>query len=141
MKGRIFIILFLFIFIFSCSGITVKKQKSVESIYNDGLKELEKGYYSKARESLQKVKDGYSYSNFAILAELRIADSYFKEEKYEEAIHAYEDFIEFHSKNEYIPYAIYQIGMNNFEQILSADRDQSFTKNALKSFEDLIKKY
>jgi outer membrane protein assembly factor BamD len=141
MIRKIFIISFLSIFIFSCAGIKTKKKKTVESLYNYGMKEMEKGYYTEARESFQKVKDGYSYSNYAILSELRIADSFFKEERYEEAIQSYEDFKELHPTSEYIPYVIYQIGMCNFKQMLPEDRDQSFTKKAIKSFEELIKKY
>ncbi len=138
---KLVILFALFILIGGCATVKKKKNKGVEELYEEGMKAMEKGYYIEARKKFDRLKDAYSYSKYAILAELRIADAYFEEEKYEEAIQAYEDFREFHPTSEFIPYVIYQLGMCNFKQMLPADRDQSFTLKAIKYFEELIKDY
>ena len=44
------------------------------------------GDYKVAIENFQKLKDWYPFSKYAILAELKIADSHYHLEQYEEAV-------------------------------------------------------
>jgi lipopolysaccharide transport protein LptA len=58
-----------------------------------------------------------------------------------EAIAAYEEFKKIHPTHEEMPYVQFQIGMAYFNQMLTRDRDQTFTKKALSSFEYLVANY
>ncbi|RJX30455.1 MAG: outer membrane protein assembly factor BamD [Desulfarculus sp.] len=99
------------------------------------------GNYDRSAEVFQSLKDRFPYSRFALLADLRVGDAYFKARRYEEAILAYEDFIRLHPKNEGVPYAIYQMGMVHFEQMHTPDRDPTNARKAMQTLQRLVKQY
>ena len=107
----------------------------------DGMDAYEDGDYKDAIEYFQKLKDFYPFSKYAILAELKIADSHYHLEQYEEAIFAYSEFEKLHPRNEAIPYVIYQIGLCHFVQIDTIDRDQTPAAMALSTFQRLNKQF
>ena len=76
-----------------------------------------------------------------MLAELKIGDAHFHRKEYPEAIAAYEEFASLHPKNEAIPYVLYQIGACYYAQLMTEDRDQTPTYEAIGSFERLIKSH
>ncbi len=132
--------LFLILSITSCAG-TGKKVESALTLFNKASAYYEKEKYWKARETFQQVRDNYPLSKYSTISELRIADSYYNEGQYSEAVLHYEDFKKLHPTNPVIPHVIYQIGMAYFSQILSVDRDQTFTYKAAKEFKYLISTY
>lgn len=137
-------IIVFFVVLFVCSGCAwfkSKEEKTANELIADGMEYYEDGKYKQAIESFEKLKDWYPFSKYAILAELKVADSQFHQEHYEEAIFAYEEFETLHPRNEAIPYLIYQIGLCYFEQVDTIDRDQSNTQKALDTFNRLIKTY
>jgi len=137
-------ILLIFFVIYGCSLFrngTKESEKSPEELMSEGLAEFEDGGYSKAAEAFQKLKDRYPYSTLAIQAELKLADSLFNNESFEEALEAYREFERLHPKNESIPYVIYQQGMCDFLVMSTIDRDQVSTNNALREFERLRKQF
>ena len=99
----------------------------------------ENGDYTLAIEKFEKLKDWFPFSRYAILAELKIGDAHYKLEQYEEAIFAYEEFEKLHPRNEAIPYVIYQIGRCYFDRIDTIDRDQVPAREAMETFQRLIK--
>jgi outer membrane protein assembly factor BamD len=114
---------------------------SAQELAWEGMDAYENGDYKDAIEYFQKLKDWYPFSKYAILAELKIADSNYHLEQYEEAIFAYEEFEKLHPRNEAIPYVIYQIGRCYYDQIDSIDRDQKPARKALDTFQRLIKQF
>jgi outer membrane protein assembly factor BamD len=64
--------------------------------------------YVKAIEKLQSIIDNYPYSDVAVLAELKIADAYFDDFRYDEALSYYRDFADLHPQNEKVPYTIFR---------------------------------
>jgi outer membrane protein assembly factor BamD len=99
------------------------------------------GEYRTAVKAYTDLKDWYPFSRYAILAELKIADSYYHLEEYEKAILAYEDFERMHPKNEAIPYVVYQIGMCWFNQIDTIDRDNTPAHKSIEVFKRLVAQY
>ena len=138
LKGAI-IALFVISFCGGCSsfGKGKKPEKSPEELVSEGMSKFADGLYEGAAERFQELKDRYPYSNLAIHAELRLADSLFKKEDFEEAIEAYREFESLHPKNKSIPYVIYQQGMCYFPRMKSIDRDQTNAIKALDEFERL----
>jgi len=72
---------------------------------------------------------------------LKIAEAHFLAKDYVEAAAAYEDFLKQYPNHPRTAEALYQLGMSYYKQILSADRDQTATQNALVTFENLIRRF
>jgi outer membrane protein assembly factor BamD len=129
-----------------CSGCSLfgkgkKSEKSPEELMSEGISKFADGYYEDAAERFQELKDRYPYSNLAIHAELKLADSLLKKEDFEEAVEVYREFESLHPKNKSISYVIYQQGMCYFLRMGTSDRDQTNTINALNEFERLRRTY
>jgi len=88
-----------------------------------------------------RVKEEYPLHNLAILAEIGLADCYYSDKEYSEAENAYNDFITLHPTNENVPYALYQTGMCQYNQIEAIDRDQTATIKAKKGLEKVVSRY
>jgi outer membrane protein assembly factor BamD len=116
-------------------------EKTAQELVNDGMEAYNRQSYRSAIESFQKLKDWYPFSKYAILAELKIADSHFYLEEYEAAIVAYESFENLHPRNDATPYVIFQRGMSYIKQMETIDRDQTSAKKAIETFNRLKKTY
>ncbi len=113
-----------------------------ELLYREGLALYNKRDYPEALKKFELLKTSFPDSPpYTVWAELKIGDCHFFEKEYVEAIAAYEEFKKIHPTHEEVPYVIYQIGMAYFDQILTHDRDQTFTQNALSNFEYLVANY
>jgi outer membrane protein assembly factor BamD len=141
----------LFFLLAGCSGVTQdlsdlfdtgsEIEMLPQDLANEGVDQLSRHRYESAVETFRQLKDRYPYSKYAILAELKIADALFLQDKYNEALTAYEEFERLHPKNEAVPYVIYQQGMCHFKQINGYDREQSSTVRAIQTFVRLIQTY
>lgn len=123
---------------------------SAESYFEQGLEVLEGRRvflffsdvdYPRAIELFQEVIDNYPYSEFATLAELKIADIHYQREEYELAASYYQDFVELHPRHESVPYSIYTHGMCAFNEMEDPDRDQESTHEAIAQFRVLLERY
>lgn len=121
--------------------VTKDEESTAAKLMEEGLYDLEKGYYVGALESFQKIVDRYPYSKYSVEAELKLADALFMKASYDEALERYHEFQRLHPKNPHIPYVIYQKGMCSFEQVSTTDRDQSLTTRAKEEFERLTNMY
>ena len=66
---------------------------------------------------LAEVKRKYAYSKYARLAELRLADIDFEQEKFATAITSYRSFAHDHAADESVPYARFRIARAIYSQI------------------------
>jgi outer membrane protein assembly factor BamD len=123
---------------------------SAEAYYEKGLETL-KGRpllfffrtvdRPKAIGYFQEVIDNYPYSDHAVLAELRIADTHFDQRSFPEAQSYYQDFVELHPNHAKVPYAIYRNGLCSYEQMRDSDRDQAPAREAAAQFQALLERY
>lgn len=124
----------------SCSGkkdIRPEGQFDPQKSINKANELIDKKDYEDARKILLEVKNRDITKKFAPLAQLRIADSYAREEEHDLAIEEYKRFIEMYPENRYAPYAKYQMAMNYFVQIESPERGYGAASKALEEFEKL----
>jgi outer membrane protein assembly factor BamD len=139
--------LFIVIFIFAamafagCAPRDADVDKPAHELAANGTEAFEEQDYKDAITYFGKLRDWYPFSKYAKLAELKIADAHYHLGEYEAAIMAYEEFEELHPKNEAIPYVIYQIGLCQYEQLDTIDRDQTSAKKAIGTFNRLMKNY
>jgi outer membrane protein assembly factor BamD len=102
-----------------------------------------------AETLLREVKRKYSYSKYARLAELRLADADFEQEKFSEAIREYKDFIHAHrSDTEEVAYAHSRIAEALYAQIpdsallpASEERDQAGVIDAYRELKSYLADY
>jgi outer membrane protein assembly factor BamD len=118
-----------------------EKEEFAQELIFDGMEQYRKGNYKTAIAKFEKLKDWYPFSKYAILAELKIADSYYHSKEFEEAVFAYEEFENLHPQNEATPYVVYQIGRCYFDQITTPDRDQTQARKALDTFNRLLRQF
>jgi outer membrane protein assembly factor BamD len=97
--------------------------------------------YVAAIEKLQSIIDNYPYSDVAVLAELKIADAYFDDRRYDEALSYYRDFADLHPQHEKVPYTIFRSALCRERQMHAANRDQTATRDALLHLDRLLAKY
>lgn len=124
-----------------CAWFQSKEEKTARELAEEGMEAYKDKDYGKAIKSFEKLKDWYPFSQYAVLAELKLGDAHYHRQEYEEAIYAYEEFENLHPKNEAVPYVVYQIGRCYFDRLQNIDRDQTTTHQALKVFERLIRTY
>jgi len=141
--GRLFAALLLiavFTAVTALSGCTLFKkttEPSAEASYKKGMKEFEDEDYDDAIPHFQHVLENYPFSIYAVPAELKIAESYFYDEKYIEALVHLQGFEELHPTNDQISKVIWMKGVSYYEQFSTIDRDISSLQNAKRELEEL----
>ncbi len=148
-----FLLLVLLYFIAGCSSAPVKKQPGPEEYYKEAMEEMKGGWifgpdYEQVRETLNMIIDNYPYSTYAPLAQLRIADTYYKEGRYLESAEAYDHFAKMYPNDKNIPYAVFMEGksfMKNQETWLTKnipyDTDLTGINNAYDEFRYIVNNY
>ncbi len=127
----------------SCSSIEkIQGQDKAETFYLRGLAYLEDSMYNEALERFNIVKNKFPYSKYAIDAELKIGDTYYKKGDFVEAQRVYSVFSELRPSDPKRDYAIYQSGMCFYKLTPSAvDRDISMAFRGIQEFQKLIETY
>lgn len=108
-----------------------------EELIEDGIRAGQSGNYDKAVERLKGVIEDQPFTDYAIEAELLLADTYYSKGEFEDAASYYTNFITLHPGHKDASYALFRKGMSYFSEVLSIDRDQVTTKKAILAFEDL----
>ncbi len=127
--------------LFGCAWFQATGEKTARELAEQGMEAYKDKDYKEAIETFEKLKDWYPFSQYAVLAELKLGDAYYYRGEYEEAVFAYEEFESLHPKNEAIPYVVYQIGRCYFDRLQLIDRDQTTAKEAVETFERLMRSY
>lgn len=136
----------LFSLLVSCSYFkkdSVRKDSAFDarSAFHQVEEKMNKRKYADARDILSEIKAKDTSGEYAILAQIRVGDTYYKEGMYEEAAVEYQRFLDLHSYHKYASYAQYQLAMTHYKRIKTVDISYGFVKNALAEFEKLLKIY
>ncbi|CAN5143071.1 outer membrane protein assembly factor BamD [soil metagenome] len=118
-----------------------EKTESVATLYNKGLDELNNGSYREASKSFAEVERQHPYSKWATKAQLMQAYTQYQRNSYDESINAATRFITLHPGNKDAAYAYYLIALSNYEQIIDIKRDQTNTRKALDSLEEVGRRF
>jgi outer membrane protein assembly factor BamD len=119
---------------------TVKNEASAQELYEAAQKRFEQGDYSRAAHLYDRLKS--AYPDFEKMPEVyeRIADSNFKNQKYDEAVARYSQFLELFPNHKDADRANYMIGMCFFNQTKDTDLDDSMVHRAELAFKKVIDK-
>lgn len=102
---------------------------------------IKDGYNEDARELLEEITAKDASRQYAIIARLRIADTYFADELYDEAAVKYENFLNIHSHHKYASYAQFRLAMTYFKRLSTVDVSASWARKAIKEFKKLQRNY
>ncbi len=119
--------------------------QDAKSNYDLGEKAFRSHNWTEADQYYQFTKNKFPYSRYAALAELRLADANFEQDKFVEAIDGYKNFIKDHPTHPKDDYASFQIAKAHFKDLPSNfflfppvyEKDQQElvdTQNAAKDF-------
>jgi outer membrane protein assembly factor BamD len=111
---------------------------TAEALFAEGSRYLNEKKYARAIDVLQKLKSGHPFSPLLTETELKVADAYYLNQQYPEAITAFKEFQSLHPTNENISFVILRLGQAHLDQFTSVDRDQKNTEVAKGYFETVI---
>ena len=107
--------------------------------------------FNEAVKYFELVKNKFPYSKYAVLAELRMADTHFEREKWLEAADAYRIFVRFHPRHEEVAYATYRVAVSHGRAIENnvawlpfvdaKEKDQSSAKDTIRACDDFITRF
>jgi outer membrane protein assembly factor BamD len=114
---------------------------TAEALFAEAMKEFESKRYARAIDRFQRVKAEFPFSPNLIQAELKLAEAYYLNKQYPEAVAALREFQTLHPTNENIPLVVYYLGLAHFDQFTSIDRDQKMTEIAKGHFETVVRNH
>ncbi len=134
----LFSIFLIFSVLCGCSS-RVKDLTSAEGTIKEGDALLEDDFYEEARKQYLRVKTEFPSSSLQYLADLKLADTYYKEESFKAAAESYQDFIKTYPGRPEISEALYKLGMSYANQMPStAQRDTRATSKTVDTFTRLM---
>ena len=124
-----------------CASRKEPLEPTAEENYQMGMEKFDKKDYRDAIPIFQRILENYPFSFYAIQAELKIAESYFLDKKYVEALVHLQGFQELHPANENIPFVLWMKAVCYSEQFRTIDRDVSAMDNAKRELVDLTTRF
>jgi len=94
--------------------------------YDAAMEAFDSHNWESFNQLMSEVKRKYGYSRYARLAELRLADADFQQDKFAEATAGYKSFVHDYPNDPEIPYARYQVTRTQYDAV-----SQSFLLPAL----------
>ena len=123
----------------------------VEQMYAEGNGSMQAGNFNRAAKYHQRLVARFPYGAYTEQAQLELAYSHYKMNRYEEATSAIERFIRTYPTHRHIDYAYYLKALINFERgsglLLRiarqdlATRDLGATQQSLNDFADVVRRY
>jgi outer membrane protein assembly factor BamD len=107
--------------------------------------------WQEAVKYFELVKNKFPYSKYAVLAELRLADTHFEREKWLEAASSYRIFVRFHPRHEQVAYAAWRVALAHSRAIEdnvawlpfvdAREKDQSAAVDTIKACDDFLLRF
>lgn len=133
--------LYLSLIVLSACATAGPPQRSAQEHFQEAEELFATKHYEDAVAEWKRVKETYASPDLTALAELKIADAQFAAGSYIEAAASYEEFRKLHPTHEKSTYALYQLGVCQYNQITGVDTDQTPVTNAISYFEEFLRKF
>lgn len=136
-------------FNFSAAGrATLTYTEDARAAYFEALAAFKARNFEDARVLFSEVRKLFSYSRYARLAELRIADTDFEQGKFSDAVAGYREFVQNHRSDPEVEYARYRISKSLFNDIEDSfilppaeERDQATTAEAYRDLKNFLSEF
>ena len=128
----------------SSGAVPVAPNEADKVLLDRGNEALAAKKWITARQYYSKLLEGYPQSQYRADAKLGVGDSYLGENNsasFVYAVNEYREFLAFYPTNARADYAQYQLGMVHLKQMLSPQRDQTETKEAIHEFQTFVDRY
>jgi outer membrane protein assembly factor BamD len=116
--------------------------------YDAAMDAFDDKNWESARQQLNEVKRKYGYSRYARLAELRLADADYEQDKFAEATAGYKSFVHDYPNDPEIPYARYKVTMTQYDAVSASfllpsleERDLAYVNDAHASIRSFLNDY
>ena len=116
--------------------------------YETAMDSFDDKNWEVARTQLNEVKRKYGYSRYARLAELRLADADYEQDKFAEATAGYKSFVHDYPNDPEIPYARYKVTMTQYDAVSASfllpaleERDLAYVNDAHASIRSFLNDY
>ncbi|MBK9263574.1 MAG: tetratricopeptide repeat protein [Polyangiaceae bacterium] len=128
------------------SKATLTYTEDARDAYEEAMRAYRSKSWEDARALLSEVRKLFPYSRYATLAELRLADLNFEQEKYADAVSSYREFIQNHRMDKDVEYARYRIAKSLYRDIdetfllpPAEERDQATAQEAYREIEAVLR--
>jgi outer membrane protein assembly factor BamD len=109
--------------------------------FQEAEKNMRKEDFEAARKKYQELQEKSPDKSYDAVLMLRIADTYYGDEKYSEALVEYQAFLNYHPVNKDAAYAQYQIAMCNYKELSTIDRDPAPAHAVVREMRKLLERY
>lgn len=134
-----------FLLMSACTSSTGKDpltaERPPEKIFSEAVAAEKEGEFQKATTLYGEVERQHPYSDYATQAQLRLAEAFYDALKYDEAIVAFDRFIDLHPGHAKVSRAYYLKAMCYYEQMTDVTRDQEMTRLALEALDTVISRF
>jgi outer membrane protein assembly factor BamD len=140
-------LLFLALMASACGGtppVTAGPGEADQILLDRGNAALKERSWTRARTYFSELLESYPQSPLRADAKLGVGDTFLGENNSASYVYAqneYREFLAFYPTNPRADYAQMQLGMVHFNQMLSPQRDQTETKEAIKEFQTFVDRY
>ncbi len=142
----------------SCKGFetnvqdtAVDQKETARQNYEAAEAAFEGARWTEAVKYFELVKNKYPYSKYAVLAELRLADTHFAREKWLEAADGYRIFVRFHPRHEQVAYATFRVALSHARAIENnvswlpfveaKEKDQAAAKDTIRACDEFLTRF
>ena len=123
------------------SSASPKVELNEQQLFDEGMRAFNDKKYVRAIENFTKLRTDFPFSPLVTQAEIKIADAYYLNQQYPEAINAFKEFESMHPTSELIPFITLRLGQAHFDQFSATDREQKNTEIAKGYFESVLTNY
>lgn len=116
---------------------TKRTEEILKRQYQVGIAQMDTNEEAAIRV-FEKIIEKHPLGPIAPEAQIKIADCYFKLGHYEEALDAYERFLENYPKSEWVPYVQYQIPLSKVYHEKQQERNYGLLISAREGFEEYL---
>ncbi len=138
---KLTVIVIMLLLLASCSSNEPKRIDSAGNLYVDGVNFLKAKKYTRAIEKFNILRENHPFDSLAIVAAVKLGDTYLAQKEYLMATNAYEDFFRSHPEDENVPYVLSRLGECYEKESLTIDRDQAFTLKGIERLTYLKNRY
>jgi outer membrane protein assembly factor BamD len=120
---------------------SLQADPSAEALFAEGTRNFNEKRYARALDNFNRIKTDHPFTPLMTETELKIADAYYLNRQYPEAVNAFKEFQALHPTNENMPFVVLRLGQAHFDQFTATDRDQKNTEIAKGYFETVLTNY
>jgi outer membrane protein assembly factor BamD len=131
------------------SAPSVSYEESAEGNWQKGEDAYADEEYLAAQRYYAYLKTKFPYSQYTLLAELRIGDCQYGRQRFLEAIDTFQNFVRMHPTHEKVPYAMFKVGMAYYNQIPTnffllppaEEKDQAAVRDAERALRQYVDRF